>query len=570
MGTLLVPASLCCALIAAAGACSSDVLPTKAASAGLFRGGSTPLSCETDADCDDGNPCTNDLCIDHVCVNQAIPNCVPCDEPTCPPLDLVFIMDTSGSMRDEAQALCDNIEGLVSDLAGLGIAVSAAVLGITETPGESFYCLEDDVVSLLGDTVPGDPGGCVFPGPWAYESWGPATAIVAARYPWTDGALRVVVPISDEGPCDGSFLEGCNDPGNDRESISNAIALALAYEVIASPITGTGSDDCVRRLAEDLAEGTGGVAFHSEDPAADLAGAIANLVLAACEWPSTCDDRDPCTIEDHCTDEGVCEGMDVETIPCSSDEDCFGWPCSMETGFCLCPDVPTLCLVASPGTFAEENCHAVGEEIIVNVELGFSAVVVHAGQFLIGYDPLLLDFVSIEPGSNVDPNSPFSLEIHRLVDEVAGRVFYAVAAPPEEPGTQGPAIMASLRFVTLTPCATDNLCLLDENPQNTRLTDANGASVPFVPCCSGELFIVDQPPTPNCPPSVEVNTDADGLTALVTWDGQERIKVASGDTVWVRRSDRRNRPIRTGLGLPFYKILREKLKWGFREPAERS
>lgn len=69
---------------------------------------------------------------------------------------------------------------------------------------------------------------------------------------------------------------------------------------------------------------------------------------------------------------------------------------------------------------------------------------------------------------------------------------------------------------------------------------------------------------------IELSVHSKHGTALVTWDGQERIKVASGDTVWVRRSDRRNRLIRTGLGLPFYKILREKLKWGFREPAERS
>lgn len=59
-------------------------------------------------------------------------------------------------------------------------------------------------------------------------------------------------------------------------------------------------------------------------------------------------------------------------------------------------------------------------------------------------------------------------------------------------------------------------------------------------------------------------------TALVTWDGQERSVARSGDTIVVRRGKRRNRLVRTGLGLPFYQILREKLKWGFREPAERS
>jgi NAD+ kinase len=59
-------------------------------------------------------------------------------------------------------------------------------------------------------------------------------------------------------------------------------------------------------------------------------------------------------------------------------------------------------------------------------------------------------------------------------------------------------------------------------------------------------------------------------SAIVTWDGQERLVIASGDTVRVRRSSRRNRMVKTGLGPPFYQVLREKLKWGFREPMERS
>lgn len=69
---------------------------------------------------------------------------------------------------------------------------------------------------------------------------------------------------------------------------------------------------------------------------------------------------------------------------------------------------------------------------------------------------------------------------------------------------------------------------------------------------------------------VKLNVHSKHGTALVTWDGQERQVVESGDVLSVRRGVRRNRLIRTGLGLPFYQVLREKLRWGFREPAERS
>jgi NAD+ kinase len=69
---------------------------------------------------------------------------------------------------------------------------------------------------------------------------------------------------------------------------------------------------------------------------------------------------------------------------------------------------------------------------------------------------------------------------------------------------------------------------------------------------------------------VTLNVHSKHGSAVVTWDGQERKVVESGGVLVVRRGQRRNRLIRTGLGMPFYEVLREKLKWGFREPAERS
>ena len=101
----------------------------------------------------------------------------------------------------------------------------------------------------------------------------PAAAVVAANFAWTPGAVRVVVPISDEGPCRGN---ACSDPGSDRDSIDNAIAVANAQvpPVIVSPIAGTSSNACVTTLGGDLAAGTRGTAFVSSDPNLDLAQAI--------------------------------------------------------------------------------------------------------------------------------------------------------------------------------------------------------------------------------------------------------------------------------------------------------
>ncbi|RMG45570.1 MAG: VWA domain-containing protein [Candidatus Dadabacteria bacterium] len=212
----------------------------------------------------------------------------------CPPVDVVFTVDTSGSMDDEAQALCNSISSVQSELLGLGLVSKTFLLGITNTGGSDFPCLTDDVENMLGDSVPGNGGACgtILDDS---ESWGEAISIVASRFPWTPDAVRVIVPISDEGACDG---DSCDDPGEDRDAINNAITLALANNVFVSPISGTGSSQCVITLGQDIATATGGTAFVSTDPSLDLAGAVRDLIIDACvksEVPPTkvnCEEKD--------------------------------------------------------------------------------------------------------------------------------------------------------------------------------------------------------------------------------------------------------------------------------------
>ncbi|MFQ5414057.1 MAG: hypothetical protein ACE5E6_06320 [Phycisphaerae bacterium] len=305
-------------------------------------------ACNSDAECDDADVCngaeTCDLttntclpgtpifCDPGLLCDPASGQCVEClVEQLCPPVDVVFVMDTSGSMHNEGIALCSSILGVVADLKAQGITVNPDFLGITLTnnPGNNFPCLTDNVLNLLGPDIPGTDT-C----PWPVdptenqdEAWGPATAIVADRFPWSVGAIRVIVPLSDEGPCDGN---PCQDPGADRDSITNAVAIAGANNVIVSPITANGSNACVLALAADLAAGTGGVTVQSTDPQADLAAAIATIIFDACTASDQCDDADLCTINDTCIS-GTCVGTPVTCPP--------GEACDPATGVC----VPTGC-----------------------------------------------------------------------------------------------------------------------------------------------------------------------------------------------------------------------------------
>ncbi|MDO8630931.1 MAG: hypothetical protein Q7R41_10600, partial [Phycisphaerales bacterium] len=258
MGRLAIGCALALGLFPPARALGGDITPTgvvidpsspaveAAQRVSRARGRVTAdstLVCSTSTECNDGLPCTQDVCQDGACLNLPIPDCVPS------PVEIVFIMDTSGSMRDEAAELCSAMDGVVAKLNAHGFRIYPTVLGITQSPGGAFSCVSDTVVNRFGDVVPGPLQSCPFvDGSSPHESWGPATALVAQYFPWgatplTSGSTRIIVPISDEGPCNGN---PCNDPGDDRDSIDNAIAVATApnKHVIVSPIYGTSSDPC--------------------------------------------------------------------------------------------------------------------------------------------------------------------------------------------------------------------------------------------------------------------------------------------------------------------------------------
>lgn len=237
---------------------------------------------------------------------------IPDECAACAPVDVVFVVDTSASMNDESVVLCNTIQEVVANLGAIGVQINPSYLRIRNVGG-TFSCLTNSVASLLGTTVPGGASCCLTLG--NEEDWASATAIVAQHFPWTPGAVRVVVPISDEGPKDG---DPCFDPGNDRNSITNAILVANANQVIVSPIAGTGAASqmpCIITLGMDLASATGGTHFISTQPAADLAAAIEALVVDACASTTDCNGNhvpDECDIASGTSSDNNANGVPDE------------------------------------------------------------------------------------------------------------------------------------------------------------------------------------------------------------------------------------------------------------------
>ncbi|MCH8146690.1 MAG: hypothetical protein IH987_01675 [Planctomycetes bacterium] len=290
--------------------CTPNCCPIDPFSEGDCNGNGIPDEC----DILDGT--SND------CNGNGIPD--ECDL-IVPPVDLVFIMDTSGSMDDEARALCCDLESAILNLGLAGFDITTTLLGITENPGGDFACLESNVRDEFGDVVPGTPPPCCTT-LGNLEDWGPATAIVAANFPWVEEAIRIIVPVSDEGPRNGNT---CFDPGSDRDSITHAISICQENSVIASPITGTGSNSCVITLATDLADGTGGTMFESNDPEADLAGAIIEIVLAAASHdcnanaiPDECEVPPIDPVGPDCNSNGTPDDCEEDCQPNGTPDDC--------------------------------------------------------------------------------------------------------------------------------------------------------------------------------------------------------------------------------------------------------
>lgn len=241
---------------------------------------------------------------------------IPDECPQCPPVEVVFIFDTSSSMAGEAAELCSVSSQIIDAVTATGIDVSATIWGISDTPGGAFGCLTDDVINALGDVVPGNPpagleflGMCPGGNEVASEDWALAVAVVAGEFAWSPDALRVIIPLSDEGPWCGDRVTDL-----DEAAIDHAILIANQNDVIVSPISASGSSSAVIALGQALADATGGLRFSSGDSGTLLDGVV-GILVGACESISDCNGNgvpDDCDIEKGTSSDGNLNGIPDE------------------------------------------------------------------------------------------------------------------------------------------------------------------------------------------------------------------------------------------------------------------
>lgn len=165
-------------------------------------------------------------------------------------IDVVFYIDTSASMDTEWNTVCNNVSTIVAALEADGNTINYRIYGLKNPRGCGSRTIESNE-----------------------ENWGPATSTVARSSAWTENAIRIAVPMSDECPYEGQPCDA-----NDTASITRAIADANANQVIVSPIISTSGTPYA--LGSRLATATGGVISNASDPQAIVA-AVTNLITAA-------------------------------------------------------------------------------------------------------------------------------------------------------------------------------------------------------------------------------------------------------------------------------------------------
>jgi hypothetical protein len=241
---------------------------------------------------------------------------------------------------------------------------------------------------------------------------------------------------------------------------------------------------------------------------------------------AACDDGFACTSSDTCN-AGVCEGTDVNTIPCTTTADCPLGECNTAAGLCECSeDTPLLCTVSNATN--AENCYGDGEPVEIAIGIGAGSEIVYGAQFYLRYSADCLDFVDL----GACDGTVFTSVIEYEVDEAAGTIWYAVTIDPDGDlaGTPGPEDVLCLNFAYVGGCegCTPSVTFDSVNPHNTRLSNNTGNPVPTISSdCKGLRGLGEI--TLNTPDDVDVNADCGLPSAIVNWDAPSATDTCDGD-----------------------------------------
>ncbi|UCD75327.1 MAG: HYR domain-containing protein [Phycisphaerales bacterium] len=151
----------------------------------------------------------------------------------------------------------------------------------------------------------------------------------------------------------------------------------------------------------------------------------------------------------------------------------------------------------------------------VTIDMAAMPVEIAGGMFFLEYNTAVLDFVDIAPG-----DYPFDTELDFYHDGGLGTIRYSVGDPFGGGHTAEARRMATISFTfDATVCeALDSVTFDRDHTPPTMLSDLNGLPVMPTLMDVGPVTYDTTPPViHDCPSNIEVNADAGGCDAVVTW-----------------------------------------------------
>ncbi|NUN14822.1 MAG: hypothetical protein HUU55_14420 [Myxococcales bacterium] len=250
---------------------------------GVCKDGSAMTQCLTLSTCSENAPMGN-LALDCNGDNK------PDECPTCPPIELVVIVDISGSMEEEFFSLCELIPLLFKILGDSGITLS------TEAYAMGSYWIQDaaafpELSVCLGSSLHETYGPDVLPQSISQvgsleldtEGWAGAIAAVVKHKTWADDTLKLIVPVSDEAPVWGDPFDA-----KDQLGVDFVVDLCQSRGVTVAPIIGYGANLDVLDAADQFAKKTGGLVYATAIAADMTAHALLSLVATRCALETDC------------------------------------------------------------------------------------------------------------------------------------------------------------------------------------------------------------------------------------------------------------------------------------------
>ena len=330
--------------------------------------------CVTNEDCDDGNECTDDACVDGVCENTPVADNTPCTGGLC--CGGICTTPTCTNHGD-----CDDGEACTTDTCLNGGTCAASCentwppcgladgcCGPTCTPATDPDCVgcDDDGTCEQGEDCHNCPNDCISGG-GGYCADGicdPDLGEDCHNCPEDcngklNGALKNQFCCGDDVDCSDSrcqvepYMCGPSPPPyccgdgvcEGAENVSNcAIDCGCSSPADCDDGEECTFDDCVEGACQNtpLADNT---------PCTDGICCDGTCDAAVCYADADCDDGDVCTIIDACYNGGTCSAYcDSMWAPCGLADGCCGPACTPDT------DPDCLCLPSGEPCTSDSEC----------------------------------------------------------------------------------------------------------------------------------------------------------------------------------------------------------------------